>query len=334
MSRSTLYVGNVDYSVQLQNLQSLFEPYGNIASVEIKRGYAFVKFENEEDAQKAMDSLNNSLFFDRNLQINYSKLDQPRPPRQFSAVQPPANPPAFQRVPYNRRSIHVANLPFQITEEVLKSEYAQYGVVNVNVIRKRNCFAIIEFELEENVQRAIEEKNGSVIDGRITVVSKQMEAPAPRANYYRGRGDQRARGFSSMYYRGFRNDRDKFSPHNYGNFNQPNQSNQIKQSYFDPSLVNFLNHNHYNNPVGNSINKDLLLDDNLDKNDQRLNNNNNSRGWNMRGGRGNFPRGRGVPRGYFHSNHRGGRGSFRGGRPPRDESGVISVDGNNVGGNQ
>jgi RNA recognition motif-containing protein len=279
-----------------------------------------------------MDSLNNSLFFDRNLQINYSKLDQPRPPRQFSAVQPPANPPAFQRVPYSRRSIHVANLPFQITEEVLQNEYAQYGVVNLNIIRKRNCFAIIEFELEENVQRAIEEKNGSVIDGRITVVSKQMEAPAPRVNYYRGRGDQRARGFSSMYFRGFRNDRDKFSPHNYGNFNQPNQSNQIKQSYFDPSLVNFLNHG-YNNPVGNIINSNNNIDvDNLDKNEQRLNNNNNnSRGWNMRGGRGNFPRGRGshIPRGYFHSNHRGGRGSFRGGRHPRDESGVVFSDGSN-----
>jgi RNA recognition motif-containing protein len=308
-SRSTLYVGNVDYSVQAPNLTNLFEKYGEITSVQIKRGYAFVKFETEDSAQAAMEALNNHIFYGRNIRINFSKLDEPLPP-QFVPQSPP-NPPSFQKVPYNKNSIHVANLPFQINEQILLEEYSPFGVIKVDIIRKRNCFAIIELSSEENVISAIEEKNGHVIEGRTIVVSKQMEGPPRRASNFRGRG-----GFRGGYsFRGFRNDREDFSP------------NQVPKN----------NHNNNNNRNANNVaNLNLKNNDNNSKNRD----NNNPR-WNSGYGRGyrgnsNFNRGgRGFSpagavsfpkRGYFYSNQRGQfRGNFRGNQPPRDGNFSISV---------
>ena len=62
-----LYVGNLPFSMQPENLQELFATGGrNVVSANVitergtgrSRGFGFVEFENEGDAQKAIDELN------------------------------------------------------------------------------------------------------------------------------------------------------------------------------------------------------------------------------------------------------------------------------------
>jgi RNA recognition motif-containing protein len=82
-----LYVGNLLYEVQDQDLQDLFAQYGTLSSATVVRfsdtgrskGFGFVEYENEADAQAAVDALNNSDFQGRTIFVS-----EARPPRERS----------------------------------------------------------------------------------------------------------------------------------------------------------------------------------------------------------------------------------------------------------
>jgi len=83
VSKKTLYVGGIDDSVDEKALTELFTPFGDLASVILpidekndkKRGFAFIEFEEGEDAFQAMDNLNKSEFYGRVLSISIAKPD-------------------------------------------------------------------------------------------------------------------------------------------------------------------------------------------------------------------------------------------------------------------
>ena len=74
-SLKTFYVGNIEWSTTVEELEALFSPYGIVTKVEIKkdfntgksRGYGFITMEN---ADKAMKEINGKEFKGRNLKIN------------------------------------------------------------------------------------------------------------------------------------------------------------------------------------------------------------------------------------------------------------------------
>ena len=76
-----LYVGNLPYSVGEQDLQELFASAGAVESVNVMRdmatgrarGFAFVEMASEEDAQRAIETLNNHNFGGRNLTVNEAR---------------------------------------------------------------------------------------------------------------------------------------------------------------------------------------------------------------------------------------------------------------------
>src|SRR5262245_14819874 len=85
MSRK-LYVGNLPYDVGEADLQALFAQAGSVESVRVMRdqmtgrarGFAFVEMSTDEDAQKAINDLNERPFGGRNLTVNEAR---PKPAR-------------------------------------------------------------------------------------------------------------------------------------------------------------------------------------------------------------------------------------------------------------
>jgi cold-inducible RNA-binding protein len=81
-----LYVGNLPYTAGEQDLQELFASAGTVESVSVMRdqatgrarGFAFVEMGSEEDAQHAIEQLNNYTYGGRNLTVNEAR---PKPPR-------------------------------------------------------------------------------------------------------------------------------------------------------------------------------------------------------------------------------------------------------------
>ena len=76
-----LYVGNLPYQTVEQDLTELFASAGAVESVNVMRdmatgrarGFAFVEMATEEDAQKAIEALNNYSYGGRNLTVNEAR---------------------------------------------------------------------------------------------------------------------------------------------------------------------------------------------------------------------------------------------------------------------
>lgn len=76
-----IYVSNLDFSVQENDLQKLFEPFGEVVSTKVitdretgrSRGFGFVEMSSREDADKAVASLNNSEMNGRALTVNEAR---------------------------------------------------------------------------------------------------------------------------------------------------------------------------------------------------------------------------------------------------------------------
>jgi RNA recognition motif-containing protein len=78
---SKLYVGNLPYTTGEQELHELFSAAGNVESVSVMRdmatgrarGFAFVEMTTPEEAQRAIDQLNDRPFGGRNLTVNEAR---------------------------------------------------------------------------------------------------------------------------------------------------------------------------------------------------------------------------------------------------------------------
>lgn len=76
-----LYVGNLPYEVGEGDLQALFARAGSVESVNVMRdqatgrarGFAFVEMSTDEEAQKAIQELNDSQLGGRNLTVNEAR---------------------------------------------------------------------------------------------------------------------------------------------------------------------------------------------------------------------------------------------------------------------
>jgi cold-inducible RNA-binding protein len=76
-----LYVGNLPYTTNEQDLQDLFASAGNVETVNVMRdmatgrarGFAFVEMATDEEAQQAITMLNERDFGGRNLTVNEAR---------------------------------------------------------------------------------------------------------------------------------------------------------------------------------------------------------------------------------------------------------------------
>ncbi len=80
MEGNKLYVGNLDYTIDEQHLMDLFEEYGEVVSVKVieGRGFGFVELNSKEQAENAMNELNEKEFKGRTLKINEARPQENR----------------------------------------------------------------------------------------------------------------------------------------------------------------------------------------------------------------------------------------------------------------
>jgi len=81
MQGSKLYVGNLSYSVDNNELEELFSTYGQVIEVKIiaNKGFGFVEMSNQAEAEKAKEALSGSDFKGRTLRVDEAR---PRRSRQ------------------------------------------------------------------------------------------------------------------------------------------------------------------------------------------------------------------------------------------------------------
>ena len=86
-----IFVSNLSYRISNDDLKSLFEEYGAVKSANVitdkfsgrSRGFGFVEMDNEEEANKAIEELNQADYDGKTIQVSVAKPreDKPRSPR-------------------------------------------------------------------------------------------------------------------------------------------------------------------------------------------------------------------------------------------------------------
>jgi len=79
--KNKLYVGNLSYDIDNERLSSMFSEYGEIKEATVimdrltnkSKGFGFVTFANDEDADKALRELDGKEIQGRNLKVNVAK---------------------------------------------------------------------------------------------------------------------------------------------------------------------------------------------------------------------------------------------------------------------
>lgn len=81
-----IFIGNLNFQTTEEQLQNLFTPFGEVESVKIitdkfsgrSRGFGFVEMQNQEQAQKAINELNDYLLNSRQMVVNEAKPQENR----------------------------------------------------------------------------------------------------------------------------------------------------------------------------------------------------------------------------------------------------------------
>ena len=82
-----IYVGNLPYSTDRDELRAVFEQYGEVSSARVvtdretgrSRGYGFVEMPNAEQAQAAIEALNGKEIGGRKAVVNEARPREDRP---------------------------------------------------------------------------------------------------------------------------------------------------------------------------------------------------------------------------------------------------------------
>lgn len=76
-----IYVGNLNYKVDEEELRGIFEEYGEVETVKIiidkatgrSKGFGFVEMKNDEEGEAAIQELNDTEVAGRNLKVNKAR---------------------------------------------------------------------------------------------------------------------------------------------------------------------------------------------------------------------------------------------------------------------
>ncbi len=86
-----IYVAHLSWDTTSDSLQNLFSQYGEVTSARIvtdretgrSRGFGFVDMTNDEEGQKAIDSLNDTDFEGRTINVSVARPREERRPNNY-----------------------------------------------------------------------------------------------------------------------------------------------------------------------------------------------------------------------------------------------------------
>lgn len=87
-----LFVGGLPYAVTSDQLRELFEAIGPVESADVifdkfsgkSKGFGFVHIVNDDDAQRAIDELNDTELGGRKISVSAANAEERRPRRDFN----------------------------------------------------------------------------------------------------------------------------------------------------------------------------------------------------------------------------------------------------------
>ncbi|XP_063483864.1 polyadenylate-binding protein 4 isoform X15 [Symphalangus syndactylus] len=168
-----VFIKNLDKSIDNKALYDTFSAFGNILSCKVvcdengSKGYAFVHFETQEAADKAIEKMNGMLLNDRKVFVGRFKSRKEREAELGAKAKEFTN-------------VYIKNFGEEVDDESLKELFSQFGkTLSVKVMRdpsgKSKGFGFVSYEKHEDANKAVEEMNGKEISGKIIFVGRAQK---------------------------------------------------------------------------------------------------------------------------------------------------------------
>ncbi|XP_056282575.1 polyadenylate-binding protein 4 isoform X2 [Pseudoliparis swirei] len=174
-----VFIKNLDKSIDNKALYDTFSAFGNILSCKVvcdengSKGYAFVHFETQDAADRAIEKMNGMLLNDRKVFVGRFKSRKEREAELGAKAKEFTN-------------VYIKNFGDEMTDDQLKELFDKYGkTLSVKVMidpsGKSRGFGFISYEKHEDANQAVEDMNGMDLNGKSVFVGraqKKMERQA------------------------------------------------------------------------------------------------------------------------------------------------------------
>jgi len=168
-----VFIKNLHKSIDNKILYDTFSPFGNILSCKVvtdesgnSRGYGFVHYERQEEAEQAIAKVNNMLLAGKQVFVGHfiPKKDK------------------VKSGEYNERftNVYVKNLDASVDETELKNIFAQFGTITQAVIMRAETgssrgFGFVNFSHPDEAKAAVTEMSGKEFRGKILYAGKAQK---------------------------------------------------------------------------------------------------------------------------------------------------------------
>lgn len=187
-----LYVGNLNYGIEDEDLERIFSEFGPIISATHikdredptrKRGFGFVSFVNLDSAEAAVAALNGENIEGRVLRVDFASNKPPvRERREFNTERRNSN--SYSKGDDGNR-VYVGNLDYGTDDDTLSEIFSEFGEViscqhmadRDDPSRKRG-FAFVTFTSSDQANEAVENLDGLEVDGRSIRVNIAQPRPS------------------------------------------------------------------------------------------------------------------------------------------------------------
>uniref|UniRef100_A0A8C1N4Q4 Polyadenylate-binding protein n=1 Tax=Cyprinus carpio TaxID=7962 RepID=A0A8C1N4Q4_CYPCA len=174
-----VFIKNLDKSIDNKALYDTFSAFGNILSCKVvcdengSKGYAFVHFETQDAADRAIEKMNGMLLNDRKVFVGRFKSRKEREAEMGAKAKEFTN-------------VYIKNFGEDMDDQRLKELFDKYGkTLSVKVMTdptgKSRGFGFVSYEKHEDANKAVEEMNGMELNGKTVFVGraqKKMERQA------------------------------------------------------------------------------------------------------------------------------------------------------------
>ncbi|XP_038169799.1 polyadenylate-binding protein 4-like isoform X2 [Arvicola amphibius] len=168
-----VFIKNLDKSIDNKALYDTFSAFGNILSCKVvcdengSKGYAFVHFETQEAADKAIEKMNGMLLNDRKVFVGRFKSRKEREAELGAKAKEFTN-------------VYIKNFGEDVDDDNLKELFSQFGkTLSVKVMRdpsgKSKGFGFVSYEKHEDAIKAVEEMNGKEMSGKALFVGRAQK---------------------------------------------------------------------------------------------------------------------------------------------------------------
>uniref|UniRef100_A0A3P9MY53 Polyadenylate-binding protein n=1 Tax=Poecilia reticulata TaxID=8081 RepID=A0A3P9MY53_POERE len=195
-----VFIKNLDKSIDNKALYDTFSAFGNILSCKVvcdengSKGYAFVHFETQDAADRAIDKMNGMLLNDRKVFVGRFKSRKEREAELGAKAKEFTN-------------VYIKNFGDDMDDERLKELFEKYGkTLSVKVMAdssgKSRGFGFVSFEKHEDANKAVEEMNGTELNGKTVFVGraqKKMERQAELKRKFEQLKQERISRYQSIF---------------------------------------------------------------------------------------------------------------------------------------